>query len=117
MLPIAILTFSLVNFGAAATDWRDIVSNDTDIMIVSDVDDILRVTELWNPKRAIDNIFHQPFEPVADMPALYHEYNDTFGGHIHFTYVTDALKSFDKSYTRGLSMQYVSEPRVGFLCR
>lgn len=108
MLVFGILAGLLTTVIAAAGKWQDILSNDTDIMIVSDVDDILRYTELWNPKRAIDYTFKKPFKPILEMKALYNDYNASIPGHVHFAYVTDAPSFIGERYKKGLREQYVS---------
>lgn len=106
MVLLAALVVCLTICRAAAADIK---SNDTDIMIISDVDDVLRVTELWNPKRALLNTFHYPLEPVTDMPALYRDYQDVLADKIHFAYVTDAFSSLaGEGYTTGLQLQCVA---------
>lgn len=106
MVLLAALVVCLTICRAAAADIK---SNDTDIMIISDVDDVLRVTELWNPKRALLNTFHYPLEPVTDMPALYRDYQAVLADNIHFAYVTDAFSSLaGEGYTTGLQLQCVA---------
>jgi hypothetical protein len=41
------------------------------LTIVSDVDDILRVAEIWNPKQMIFNTFVRAFRPWLEMPQIY----------------------------------------------
>ena len=109
MLLILLCTFLFTTLTTAAKlDWRAIESNDSDIHIISDVDDILRVTELWSPSRAIKNAFTDPFTAVRDMPQLYHEWEAT--SPLHFSYVSDAPDLFNKTYVHGLKKQYVFSP-------
>lgn len=41
------------------------------LTIVSDIDDVLRVAEVWNPKQAILDLVTRPFQPWLDMPDIY----------------------------------------------
>jgi hypothetical protein len=43
------------------------------LTIVSDVDDILRVAEIWNPKQMIFNTFVRSFRPWLDMNRVYRD--------------------------------------------
>jgi hypothetical protein len=43
------------------------------LTIVSDVDDILRIGEVWNPKQIIFNTFVRPFQPWLDMDRVYRD--------------------------------------------
>jgi hypothetical protein len=43
------------------------------LTIVSDVDDILRVAEIWNPKQMIFNTFVRTFQPWLEMPQIYRD--------------------------------------------
>ncbi|GAB7356996.1 hypothetical protein MBLNU459_g7827t2 [Dothideomycetes sp. NU459] len=41
------------------------------LSIVSDIDDVLRVAEVWNPKQAILNLLTRPFQPWLNMSDVY----------------------------------------------
>lgn len=41
------------------------------LTIVSDVDDVLRVAEVWNPKQAILDMVTRPYEPWLNMSDMY----------------------------------------------
>jgi hypothetical protein len=43
------------------------------LTIISDVDDILRGAEIWNPKQMIFNTFVRPFQPWLDMNRIYRD--------------------------------------------
>lgn len=70
------------------------------VTIASDVDDILRVTEVWNLRRAIRNVFTEPFEPLQGMTELYRDYAQVNG--TQFAYITDALTTWGESYISGI---------------
>ena len=47
------------------------------ISIVSDVDDVLRVAEVWNWKQAILDLFARPYQPWLGMADVYHNWSQT----------------------------------------
>lgn len=79
-------------------------SPNASVTIVSDLDDVLRITELWNPLRAIRYFFTDDFQPVDGMPELYRNFSQVKG--TEFAYVTDGFVSWSSSYTYGLQEQY-----------
>jgi len=56
------------------------------ITVVSDIDDILRVTRIYQPEQGLNNTFVNDFVPWENMPAIYHTWNLTNPG-IHFHYL------------------------------
>ena len=71
------------------------------LTIVSDVDDILKVSEIWNFKQALLKIFTQPFEPWLDMPTVYADWHRSVQS-AHFHYTSDAPEMTDSFYVRGI---------------
>lgn len=41
------------------------------LTVVSNIDDVLRVAEIWNYKQGILNVFARPFRPWRNMPDIY----------------------------------------------
>ncbi|KAM3422456.1 hypothetical protein BST61_g2804 [Cercospora zeina] len=78
--------------------------SNSSITIVSDLDDVLRVTELWNPVRAIQNVMLDDFQPVTGMPELYRSFAEVNG--TQFAYITDGFVSWSPSYIYGLQQHY-----------
>ncbi|CAK1359501.1 uncharacterized protein RHO25_002885 [Cercospora beticola] len=79
-------------------------SPNASVTIVSDLDDVLRITELWNPLRAIRDFFTDDFQPVNGMPELYRNFSQVNG--TEFAYITDGFVSWSSSYTYGLQEHY-----------
>ncbi|QRV98670.1 hypothetical protein RhiJN_26689 [Ceratobasidium sp. AG-Ba] len=57
------------------------------ITLVSDVDDILRVTKIWNPQEGLQNTFVYPFQPWMSMSAVMNRWDATIPN-LHFHYLT-----------------------------
>ncbi|KAF2207383.1 hypothetical protein CERZMDRAFT_102477 [Cercospora zeae-maydis SCOH1-5] len=74
------------------------------VTIVSDLDDVLRITELWNPVRAIQNVGLDDFQPVTGMPELYRSFAEVNG--TQFAYITGGFVSWSPSYISGLQKHY-----------
>lgn len=55
----------------------------TGISVISDVDDTLKITDVADRKKLVDNIFFQPFLPVEGMADLYRRWADR-GAEFHF---------------------------------
>jgi phosphatidate phosphatase APP1 len=55
----------------------------TGISVVSDVDDTIKVTEVEDREKLIDNTFFEPFQAVEGMAALYTRWADA-GAEFHF---------------------------------
>lgn len=74
------------------------------LTILSDVDDVLRVAEIWNPKQAILNVLARPFQPWRNMPEVFEHWNRKVPG-VHFHYSTDAPELDGKFYVEGVHKQ------------
>ncbi|KAB5591555.1 Rhamnogalacturonate lyase [Ceratobasidium theobromae] len=57
------------------------------ITLVTDVDDILRVTKIYQPDEGLRNSFVYPFRPWMNMPDLFRRWQTTSPS-IHFHYLT-----------------------------
>lgn len=110
---------------------------DEGITIVSDVDDILRVTEIYNPQEALLNTFVRDFEPWMNMPDVYNGWAQSSNGNgsrYHFHYLTTTPiqatsvymsfiysvyppGSFDTRPLNFSNIQSVTSPREFFLRR
>lgn len=74
------------------------------LTIVSDVDDVLRVAEVWNWKQALLSLFAQPFKPWRNMPDIFRAWADGIPN-THFHYTSDALEPNSPFYIHGISRQ------------
>lgn len=57
------------------------------LSIISDIDDILRVTKIWDPKVGIENTFANAFTPWLNMPSIYANWSRSLPD-FHFHYLT-----------------------------
>src|SRR5689334_16216678 len=57
------------------------------ITILSDIDDILRVTKIYKPKEGLLNSFARPFVPWENMPEIYSNWSSSIPD-FHFHYLT-----------------------------
>lgn len=55
--------------------------------IISDIDDILRVTKIYEPKEGLLNSFARPFTPWLNMPEIYANWSQNLPD-VHFHYLT-----------------------------
>ncbi|KAK0626923.1 hypothetical protein B0T14DRAFT_122461 [Immersiella caudata] len=65
--------------------------------IISDIDDILRVTKIWDPEEGVLNSFTRPFIPWLNMPELYAEWARTVDD-LHFHYLTTTPEQATRNY-------------------
>lgn len=72
------------------------------LTVVSDVDDILRLAEVWNPKQTLLNTFVRPFRPWMDMPAVFQRWQRA-APDAHFHWITDLPEVGSRFYVEGLS--------------
>ncbi|KUI67512.1 Phosphatidate phosphatase APP1 [Cytospora mali] len=70
---------------------------DTGITIISDIDDILRITKIWDPKEGLLNSFARPFTPWLNMPDIYANWSETIQN-LHFHYLTTTPEQVTKNY-------------------
>ena len=67
------------------------------ITIISDIDDILRVTKIYDPKEGLLNSFARPFTPWLNMPDIYANWSKTLGN-FHFHYLTTTPEQVTRNY-------------------
>jgi hypothetical protein len=68
------------------------------ITILSDIDDILRVTKIYQPKEGLLNSFAKPFEPWMNMPAVYANWSRSLPNSTHFHYLTTTPEQVTRIY-------------------
>lgn len=71
------------------------------ITIISDIDDILRVTKIYDPKEGLLNSFARPFTPWMNMPEIYANWSKTVPN-MHYHYLTTTPEQVTRNY-----MEYV----------
>ncbi len=69
----------------------------TGLTVVSDIDDILRVTKIYAPKEGLLNSFARPFVAWDNMPQIYANWSQSLLG-THFHYLTTTPEQVTPSY-------------------
>jgi hypothetical protein len=67
------------------------------LTIVSDIDDILRVTKIYEPKEGLLNSFARPFTPWMNMPEIYANWSKVLPD-FHFHYLTTTPEQVTANY-------------------
>ncbi|KAF2477713.1 uncharacterized protein BDR25DRAFT_275063 [Lindgomyces ingoldianus] len=68
------------------------------ITFISDIDDILRVTKIYQPKEGLMNSFARPFTPWMNMPEIYANWSMTLPNGTHFHYLTTTPEQATRLY-------------------
>ena len=74
------------------------ISNETGIGIITDVDDVLRVVEIWNPHSLLLYTFARPFNLVTGAQDLFWKWSRTLSN-VSFHYSSEAPILMAPSYT------------------
>jgi hypothetical protein len=69
----------------------------TGITVVSDIDDILRVTKIYDPKEGLLNSFARPYVPWMNMPDIYANWSKTVPN-MHYHYLTTTPEQVTRNY-------------------
>ncbi|GAP88646.1 putative DUF2183 domain protein [Rosellinia necatrix] len=69
----------------------------TGFTIVSDIDDILRITKIYNPKEGLLNSFARPFVAWENMPEIYANWSASIDN-FHFHYLTTTPEQVTRNY-------------------
>jgi len=75
------------------------------ITIISDIDDILRVTKIWDPKEGLLNSFTRQFVPWMNMPSIYSGLARNVNN-IHFHYLTTTPEQATRNYMEFIFKTY-----------
>jgi phosphatidate phosphatase APP1 len=67
------------------------------VTIISDIDDILRVTKIYDPKEGLLNTFARPFTPWMNMPDIYANWSSSVQD-LHFHYLTTTPEQVTRNY-------------------
>ena len=73
--------------------------------IISDIDDILRVTKIWEPAEGLNNTFVYPFRPWMNMPDYYANWSTSLPD-MHFHYLTTTPEQITKNYMQFIFDNY-----------
>jgi len=69
----------------------------TGFTIISDIDDILRVTKIYKPSEGLLNSFGRPFVPWENMPSVYSNWSRSLPD-LHFHYLTTTPEQITRTY-------------------
>ncbi|KAI9841562.1 MAG: hypothetical protein M1837_000608 [Sclerophora amabilis] len=75
------------------------------LTIISDVDDILRVTKIYQPKEGLLNSFARPFTPWMNMPEIYSNWSRSIAD-THFHYLTTTPEQVTRNYMEFIYQTY-----------
>ena len=82
----------------------------TGLTVISDIDDILRITKIYQPKEGLLNSFARPFVKWKNMPDIYANWSRSIPG-IHFHYLTTTPEQITRNY---MDFIYKSYPGGSF---
>ncbi|KAI1780781.1 hypothetical protein F4818DRAFT_435978 [Hypoxylon cercidicola] len=77
----------------------------TGFTIISDIDDILRVTKIYDPKEGLLNSFARAFTPWMNMPDIYANWSATIPD-FHFHYLTTTPEQVTRNYMEFIYKTY-----------
>ena len=83
---------------------------DQGMTVISDIDDILRITQIYDPKNGLFNTFAKPFIPWMNMPEIYLNWSTSFTD-LHFHYLTTTPEQATRPY---MSFIYANYPLGSF---
>jgi Uncharacterized conserved protein (DUF2183) len=75
------------------------------LTVISDIDDILRVTKIYLPKQGILNTFARPFVPWLNMPSIYANWARSVPN-LHFHYLTTTPEQVTRNYMEFIFANY-----------
>ncbi|KAJ6151596.1 hypothetical protein N7470_007193 [Penicillium chermesinum] len=77
----------------------------TGLTVISDIDDILRVTKIYEPKQGLLNSFARPFTPWENMPDIYRNWSTSLPD-LHFHYLTTTPEQVTRNYMQFIYTNY-----------
>ena len=83
--------------GASLGNATSFLVPETGFTVVSDIDDILRVTKIWDPKEGLFNSFAKDFTPWLNMPDIYANWSKSIPN-MHFHYLTTTPEQVTRNY-------------------
>ena len=78
---------------------------DTGLTVISDIDDILRVTKIYEPEQGLLNTFARPFTPWENMPDIYRNWSESLPN-MHFHYLTTTPEQVTRNYMQFIYANY-----------
>ncbi|KAJ5719893.1 hypothetical protein N7493_006771 [Penicillium malachiteum] len=77
----------------------------TGLTVVSDIDDILRVTKIYEPEQGLLNSFARPFTAWENMPDIYRNWSTSLPN-MHFHYLTTTPEQITRNYMQFIYDNY-----------
>ncbi|KAH9885975.1 hypothetical protein F4778DRAFT_493711 [Xylariomycetidae sp. FL2044] len=77
----------------------------TGLTIISDIDDILRITKIYEPKEGLLNSFARAFVPWENMPEIYANWSASIQD-FHFHYLTTTPEQVTRNYMEFIYKTY-----------
>lgn len=77
----------------------------TGLTIISDIDDILRVTKIYEPEQGLLNSFARAFTPWENMPDIYANWSASLPD-MHFHYLTTTPEQVTRNYMQFIYSTY-----------
>ena len=78
---------------------------DQGLTIISDIDDILRITKIYDPKEGLLNSFARPFVAWENMPEIYANWSQSLPD-AHFHYLTTLPEQVTRNYEEFIYATY-----------
>ncbi|KAK0336283.1 hypothetical protein LTR02_009388 [Friedmanniomyces endolithicus] len=78
---------------------------DRGLTVVSDIDDILRITQIYEPKEGLLNSFARPYTPWENMPSIYANWSKSLPN-THFHYLTTTPEQVTRNYMQFIYSTY-----------
>jgi hypothetical protein len=91
--------------GATLGNATSYLVSDQGMTVVSDIDDILRVTKIYEPKQGLLNTFARPFTPWMNMPDIYANWSASLPN-MHFHYLTTTPEQITANYMQFIYDNY-----------
>ena len=99
-----------INVYASSTDEGNatsyLVANEG-LTVISDIDDILRITKIYQPSEGLNNTFVYPFTQWMNMPDIYANWSKSLP-EMHFHYLTTTPEQITRNY-----MQFIYDTYPG----
>ncbi|KAK4545129.1 hypothetical protein LTR36_003680 [Oleoguttula mirabilis] len=75
------------------------------LTVISDIDDILRITKIYEPEQGLLNSFARPFVQWEDMPSIYANWSVSLPD-THFHYLTTTPEQVTRNYMQFIYATY-----------
>lgn len=91
--------------GSSAGNATAYLISQEGLTIISDIDDILRITKIFDPKEGLLNSFARPYRPFLNMPDVYANWSESMPD-LHFHYLTTTPEQVTRNYMEFIYSTY-----------